>query len=312
MQLEGLSRDEFNGKIGFCGGYCVDVGRYTVYLKKDERDSSVIEKRRIGVKPENIRSLRNDDNHASKNLDQPLVDFLDRRNRLTALACVAEDGSREDLASFLLKHGADVDAGDLSARSIANSPFLSIFHGESKELPVCALIRKQISKLDRKTDEDAKFCAQCGKKEDGKITFSACPKCLSVCFCSNNCYRSHWPRHKDECSAMTITLSPQTQKEINDRLNAYNLVLNLYKETLSGGYHAPEGSAQEEKFVLKITACRGWFLLCYDKSHTCCFVINRNSKGFLELYNRIQPDWKKPTGMKAFSATFWVMMERIH
>jgi TPR repeat protein len=42
-------------------------------------------------------------------------------------------------------------------------------------------------------------CAECGGKEGGVISLKACTSCMVVKYCSANCQRNHWPKHKKVC-----------------------------------------------------------------------------------------------------------------
>jgi len=91
-----------------------------------------------------------------------------------------------------------------------------------------------------------------------------------------------------------VTLAPQTQEEIDNRLGCYNTIEPCQVDELPGGYHKPDGVEINEKFVLKIASYSRIYLLCYDDSRSCCFSIFKGSHGFMELFNKVNPNWKPP------------------
>jgi hypothetical protein len=158
-----------------------------------------------------------------------------------------------------------------------------------------------MTKLDRKAEKDVRACSQCGKTEqEGSDGFSGCSACLAAWYCSRKCQRKHRPSHKEECAILArsnqdkVTLAAQTQEEINERLQRYNYVEGTDVDCLVGGYHKPDGVEANEKFILRITSFSRIFLLCYDESRTCCFVIDKTSKVLTEIFNKIQPNWTPP------------------
>jgi len=187
--LKELKKVELNGKVCHVGGFDVESGRYAVHLRQGDR----ISEKRLAVKPENLETLKNGDSSASGSSDSALL--VDRESRCgdTALQRVALDGTRDDIASFLLKHGADIDGGRLPPRRIAMSSAARRFITGRKDFPVDAFIARHVTKLDRKADPDVKSCAQCGREErkGSKDKFPACFACLSVCYCNRECQKLH-------------------------------------------------------------------------------------------------------------------------
>ena len=50
-------------------------------------------------------------------------------------------------------------------------------------------------------------CAICHKVEvavgpvENRVTLQKCGQCRQVLYCSRDCQRAHWPRHKSDCAA---------------------------------------------------------------------------------------------------------------
>ena len=49
-------------------------------------------------------------------------------------------------------------------------------------------------------------CANCGKAEAGEINLKTCTACKMVKYCSRDCQRSHWPKHKKACKKRAAEL----------------------------------------------------------------------------------------------------------
>ena len=73
-------------------------------------------------------------------------------------------------------------------------------------------------------------CAACDKS-GGDIKFKMCSACQKVWYCSKDCQRSDWKRHKVECKkARTKKPKNTTTKSSSRTIHAMNSVLNLDEE----------------------------------------------------------------------------------
>lgn len=52
-----------------------------------------------------------------------------------------------------------------------------------------------------------KFCNGCDKRESGSSKFKTCTGCKCSYYCSSQCQKEHWPKHKKECG-LENTLYP--------------------------------------------------------------------------------------------------------
>ena len=49
-------------------------------------------------------------------------------------------------------------------------------------------------------------CADCGEEEGGDVSLKTCKACMLVKYCSANCQRNHWPKHKLVCKQRAAKL----------------------------------------------------------------------------------------------------------
>ena len=47
------------------------------------------------------------------------------------------------------------------------------------------------------------MCHMCGKYEQGEEKFQCCAVCRSMVYCSRECQKQHWKKHKDDCVPYT-------------------------------------------------------------------------------------------------------------
>ncbi|KAI0291553.1 hypothetical protein BC826DRAFT_1022422 [Russula brevipes] len=102
----------------------------------------------------------------------------------------------------LMEGGADIDIPDADGTLIKN---IYIFNGPKVTAVIHAWER-------RRAGQQAlgeKGCAQCGK--GGKLLF--CAACHSIRYCSSECQRTDWKKHKQSCtrfsSSNTVTVRPR-------------------------------------------------------------------------------------------------------
>lgn len=303
VRLEGLSKAELNGAKGYCGGFDAREGRFVIYLL---REDGTMQKRPIAVKVKNVIITSAGNDECSPN--RPLVD-CQKRGGATALFKVALEGTRRDLATFLIQNGAsiDIDVRDgvntrMSPRSMATGSMqqaLLTTLKYCKERPVDAVIRQQIAKLDKKAKMKSgdvmklSACVLCKRKGE---TFP-CQGCAGMWYCGVACQKKHWQEHKAGCrDTKNILVGPPNEEELAPDLAlfCYNRVENTNLDSVSGGYNPPAGLAARGWFWLKVTAFADNYLLCYDESRSCCFVILNGSEGFQATFDLIFPNWEPP------------------
>ncbi|CAB4394801.1 unnamed protein product [Rhizophagus irregularis] len=70
--------------------------------------------------------------------------------------------------------------------------------------------------LTEKDDKDAKVCKRCGKMSTTRTGGGRCVKCKSVFYCSKDCQKEDWKRHKKECNFDPVIATKPTLSTLTD------------------------------------------------------------------------------------------------
>ena len=294
VTLQELSKVELNGRSGYCGGFDASNGNLLVYLKETD---GMYAPTPLSFKAENLVSVSED----ASSCPVPLVDIATRFGS-TALYMICRIGERDDLARFLVKNRASIDLGGEydSPRALAENPIsqlaLSVCSSNTEARATDSVIRQEIARQAKraaKSTDDApeeRACAACGER---KKKISPCAQCRGVSYCNRSCQKLHWNDHKTECmKSKAVALGPPKPEELAFDLVAQSIRLADGVDTAQGsvgGYNAPESVGVNELFWLKVTAYSKSFLLCYDETKSCCFVIFKGGETYDPIFDLIRP-----------------------
>ncbi|KAF7329044.1 hypothetical protein MKEN_00164400 [Mycena kentingensis (nom. inval.)] len=135
------------------------------------------------------------------------VNLQDRYGSTPLLSVMLTNSS--DSVEFLLENGADLDLPD--ADGVIGRKFYRQC-GPKVSAVVTKWLRKEAGQEEAPRGDFGKKCADCGKKPDPGVDLKCCGRCKVARYCSPDCQKRAWPKHKARCrpfsTSTTVTLKP--------------------------------------------------------------------------------------------------------
>ena len=63
---------------------------------------------------------------------------------------------------------------------------------------------------------DASMCANCKSEQSSSVKLSSCARCKKVKYCSKECQKNHWPKHKISCKTSKCEDTRRVLNDMND------------------------------------------------------------------------------------------------
>ena len=303
--IDGLqSSPELNRKSVILTGFDGPSGRCVVNLEESPGGP----RRELSIKPCNL--FESVGGPCIENVNRKLVNDQDRTG-LTALHQVIMS-TRDDVIEYLVnKHGCSMDLKDshgVSTRDLA----------VRRDLPV--LINRSLRKLARekgltnpisKQREERMRCSNCQKQEDltSKQLFYICSKCNITSYCSQECQRADWKKHKKMCKEYSVGIKLDRPNRVPAVRFWATPVTGCFNSDVNS-YRVAKGVPVGQLFWVKVLYDSDEAnMLVFDKTRTCCFLFIPESSGFVEIASIIKshrPQVKNVSGetMCFFRASF--------
>ena len=145
-------------------------------------------------------------------------------------------------------------------------------------------------------------CAGCGKtSEELQRSLQRCTRCYSACFCSKECLKANWKRHKPNCrkkQEQTIVVRPYTNPGFNHLVSFTSSKSSTQWKGENSTPSVPPGSF----FNIKVQTggSADAHMLVYNKNRDFCMHIDReNCEKKAELF-RIIRNFTPFLGLKAY------------
>jgi len=202
----------------------------------------------------------------------------------------------------LMEGGADIDIPDADGTSIRD-----IYMRAGPK--VTAVIHAWERRRAGQQALGEKGCAQCGK--GGKLLF--CAACHSVRYCSSECQRTDWKKHKQSCtrfsSSNTITVRPRYH---GPNSNTTLIPMQHFARAASGS-SGPEISERKQrashkpaeypkKMIIKVQIAGSLPMMVYDaKRELVCFLVREDAPAAFERLTEVVRS-RGTFGLKAYLA----------
>ncbi|KAL7531753.1 hypothetical protein ACHAXR_004216, partial [Thalassiosira sp. AJA248-18] len=276
--LRNLSKVEYNGLIGTCGGFVAETGRRQVTLDESNKQLALL--------PKNIFSIgvEGEEEVCIHDMSRNLLNDHDRFGTISLHEVFLSE--RTDVAEFLVKRNVSLDIAPACGNTVRKMVNTPIPHGPSR---MHDIIRKYLVKIERVEDNRCHGCNEIYDK------LSQCTRCKKAFYCSKNCQRNHWRRvHKSECQVLNIEYSIQLAKPTTEQQH-------IYASSSKGfSFERPHGVDVDERFWVKVQVLdESDPHLVYDRSRSVSFGIMPGTPGHLQLRKKVQ-DEKAFDGRKLF------------
>lgn len=196
---------------------------------------------------------------------------------------------RIDVAVFLIERNVSIDIAPVCGITVRKLVYMPTLQGPSS---MHGVIWKYITKIEK---EQYNRCHGCNKIFD---KLNQCNRCKKAFYCSKECQKKHWRKHKAECRFVDDEYSIQLSKP-DPNSTPYAI------SSKGVSFERPNDVEVGERFWIKVQCLtESNPHLVYDRSRSCSFSIMPRTPGHVELHKKVQ-DEKAFNGSKLyFKAAF--------